>query len=171
MGLRRPWNARHSRPSNRYLPSGETASFHLRPSQNQLASGDQPGGDGVNASCRTPQRFRAWPESSLGAAVTHLAATLTSAPEIAALPGCAPRRLRRMKISTVPQSLRLMLISTAVATACSLVAAIVVVASFRQPVLLTMRSAVTSTSSGFKAGGISSGDATLARRPAMAYAY
>jgi len=76
-----------------------------------------------------------------------------------------------MKISTVPQSLRLMLISTAVATAFSLVAAIVVVASVRQPVLLTMRSAVTSTSSGFETGVISSGDATVARRPDIAYVY
>ncbi len=32
---------------------GESASFHFRPSQNQLPSADQPGGDAVNASYQT----------------------------------------------------------------------------------------------------------------------
>src|SRR6267378_8576999 len=91
MGLRRPWNARHSRPSKRYLPSGETASFHLRPSQNQLASWDQPGGDGVTASyfallLLSQSRSLAmtnWPVADAEAGLwAHSAATLTLEPII-----------------------------------------------------------------------------------------
>ena len=76
-----------------------------------------------------------------------------------------------MKISRLPQSLRLILISTTVATGCSLVVALVVVASVRQPVLLATRAAVPSASSAFETGVISSGDATVARKPDIAYVF
>jgi uncharacterized protein YggE len=76
-----------------------------------------------------------------------------------------------MKVLTVPQSLRLILIATAVATGCSLVVAFVVVASVRQPVLLTTRAAVPASSSTLETGVISSGDATVSRKPDIAYVF
>jgi uncharacterized protein YggE len=74
-----------------------------------------------------------------------------------------------MEVSKVPQSIRLVVISVAASTVFTLVVALVVVASVRQPILLTTRAAVSATSSTFDAGVISAGDATVSRRPDIAF--
>lgn len=71
----------------------------------------------------------------------------------------------------MPQSLRVVLASAAAATSCSLLVALVVVALVRQPVLLTTRAAVPASSAGVEAGVISSGDATVSKRPDLAYVF
>jgi uncharacterized protein YggE len=76
-----------------------------------------------------------------------------------------------MKVSNMPQSLGVVLISIAVATGCSLVVAVVVVASMHQPVLLSARAATSATSSTMETGVISSGDATVSKRPDLAFVY
>ena len=74
-----------------------------------------------------------------------------------------------MEVSKVPQSIRLVIISVAASTVFTLVVALVVVASARQPILLTTRAAVPAASSTSDAGVISAGDATVSRRPDIAY--
>jgi uncharacterized protein YggE len=76
-----------------------------------------------------------------------------------------------MEVSKMSHSLRLILISIAVSTGCSLVVALVVVASVRQPILLSTRAAVPASSSTMDAGVIGSGDATVSRRPDLAYVF
>lgn len=76
-----------------------------------------------------------------------------------------------MKVSRMPQSLRTVLASTAAATACSLVVALVVVASARPQVLLTTRAAVPASSSSLETGVITSGDATVSKKPDLAYVF
>ena len=71
----------------------------------------------------------------------------------------------------MPHSLRLMLMSIAVSTGCALVVALVVVGALRQPVLVSTRAAVPATSSTLNAGVISSGDATVTRKPDIAYVF
>jgi uncharacterized protein YggE len=63
-------------------------------------------------------------------------------------------------------SLRLVLASTAAAAGCSLIVALVVMASVRQPVLVTTHAA---SSSGLDAGVISSGDASVSKKPDVAF--
>ena len=76
-----------------------------------------------------------------------------------------------MEVSKMPRPIRLVVISIAASTVCSLVVALAVVASGRQPVLLTTRAAVTAPSSTADAGVISSGDASVSRRPDIAYIF
>ena len=76
-----------------------------------------------------------------------------------------------MEVSKVPQSIRLVVISVAASTVFSLVVALVVVASVRQPILITTRAAVSATGSSGDAGVISAGDATVSRRPDLAYVW
>jgi uncharacterized protein YggE len=68
------------------------------------------------------------------------------------------------------RSLRLILISIAAATGCSLVVALVVVALARPPILLTMAAAVP-VSSNTETGVITSGDATVSKRPDIAFVF
>ena len=63
------------------------------------------------------------------------------------------------------QSLRLVLVSVAIATACALVVAVVAVAAGRPPVLLSAPAA----SSVVESGVITSGDATVSKKPDIAY--
>ena len=71
----------------------------------------------------------------------------------------------------MPQSFRPVLIAIAASICCSLVVALVVVASVRQPILLTTRAALPASNSTSEAGVISSGDATVSRRPDLAYVF
>jgi uncharacterized protein YggE len=64
-----------------------------------------------------------------------------------------------------PKSERLVFVSAAIAVACSLVVAVVVVAAARPPVLISAPSASTTISSGV----ITSGDATIAKKPDIAF--
>lgn len=61
------------------------------------------------------------------------------------------------------------LISIAAAVACSVVVALVVVAAGRQPVLITTAAVSPVSSSGVDIGVISSGDATVSKRPDIAF--
>jgi uncharacterized protein YggE len=61
------------------------------------------------------------------------------------------------------------LISIAAATACSVVVALVVVAAGRQPVLITTAAVTPVSSSGVELGVISSGDATVSKKPDVAF--
>jgi uncharacterized protein YggE len=61
------------------------------------------------------------------------------------------------------------LISIAAATACSVVVALVVVAAGRQPVLITTAAVSPVSSSGVELGVISSGDATVSKKPDIAF--
>ena len=65
----------------------------------------------------------------------------------------------------MPQSLRLVLVSVAIATAFSLVVVVVVVSAGRPPVLISAPAA----SSIVKSGVITSGDATVSKRPDIAF--
>ena len=65
----------------------------------------------------------------------------------------------------MPQSLRLVLVSVAIATACALVVAVLVVAAGRPPVLLSAPAA----SSVVESGVITSGDATVSKKPDIAF--
>ena len=75
-----------------------------------------------------------------------------------------------MEVSKVHQSFRLVLIPVAVATLCSLAVALVVIASGRPPVLIETRSAATgTTTSTFDPGVLTSGDATVSKKPDIAF--
>lgn len=76
-----------------------------------------------------------------------------------------------MKVSKMPQSLRVVLISIAIATTCSVLVAVVVVASVRQPVLLTTAASVPLSSSMAEIGVITSGDATVSKRPDIVFVF
>ncbi|GAC1471277.1 MAG: SIMPL domain-containing protein [Candidatus Dormibacteraceae bacterium] len=65
----------------------------------------------------------------------------------------------------MPQSVRLILVAAAVATSCCLVFAVVVVAAGRPPVLISAPAA----SSSFQSGVITSGDATVSKKPDIAF--
>ena len=65
----------------------------------------------------------------------------------------------------MPQSLRLVLVSAGIATACSLVVVVVVVAAGRSPVLVSAPAA----SSTVESGVITSGDATVSKKPDIAF--
>jgi uncharacterized protein YggE len=65
----------------------------------------------------------------------------------------------------MPQSLPLVVVSVAIATVCALVVAVVVVAAGRPPVLLSAPVA----SSVVESGVITSGDATVSKRPDIAF--
>ena len=67
------------------------------------------------------------------------------------------------------QSLRLVIVPVAVATLCSLAIALVVVASQRPPVFIETRSTATGTTSAFDPGVLTSGDATVSRKPDIAF--
>jgi len=67
----------------------------------------------------------------------------------------------------MPQSVRLVLVSAAIAVACSLVVAVVVVAGARPPVLISTPTASTTLQSGV----ITSGDAMVSKRPDIAFIY
>jgi uncharacterized protein YggE len=75
-----------------------------------------------------------------------------------------------MEVMKTTRSLRLILISIAAATGCSLVVALVVVALARPPILLTMAAAVP-VSSNTETGVITSGDATVSKRPDIAFVF
>jgi uncharacterized protein YggE len=75
------------------------------------------------------------------------------------LPGYDARRWRRMKI----------LPSIGLAVACSVVGALVVVAAGRQQVLVTTAAVTPVASSGAELGVISSGDATVSKKPDLAF--
>jgi uncharacterized protein YggE len=68
----------------------------------------------------------------------------------------------------MPASFRPVLLAAAVATLCSLVVALVVVAASRQPVFISSPAATSSTNS-VQAGVITSGDATVSKRPDIAF--
>jgi uncharacterized protein YggE len=70
-----------------------------------------------------------------------------------------------MEVLRMPQSLRLVLVSVAIATACSLAVVVVVVAAGRPPVLLSSPAA----SSASESGVITSGDATVSKKPDVAF--
>jgi uncharacterized protein YggE len=70
-----------------------------------------------------------------------------------------------MEVSKVPQSLRLVLVSVAIATAVSLVVVVVVVAAGRPPLLISAPAA----SSPIESGVITSGDATVSKKPDIAF--
>jgi uncharacterized protein YggE len=70
-----------------------------------------------------------------------------------------------MEVSKMPQSVRLVLVSAAIAIACSLVVAMVVVAGARPPVLISAPAA----SSTIQSGVITSGDATVSKKPDIAF--
>src|SRR5882762_9627187 len=76
-----------------------------------------------------------------------------------------------MEVARPPHPPGLLLISIAASIICSLVVALVVVASMRQPVLVSARAALPSTSSSSEAGVISAGDATVSKRPDLAYVF
>jgi len=76
-----------------------------------------------------------------------------------------------MEVSKMNRSLRVVLIAIAASTGSSLLVALVVVAAVRQPILLTTRAATPSTSSTLEAGVISSGDATVSRKPDIAFIF
>jgi uncharacterized protein YggE len=65
----------------------------------------------------------------------------------------------------MPQSVRLVIVSVAVATACSLVAVAVVVSAGRTPVLLS----APASSATVESGVITSGDATVSKKPDIAF--
>jgi len=65
----------------------------------------------------------------------------------------------------MPQSLPLVVVSVAIATVCALVVAVVVVAAGRPPVLMSAPAA----SSVVESGVITSGDATVSKRPDIAF--
>jgi uncharacterized protein len=71
----------------------------------------------------------------------------------------------------MPSSIRQTLITTAVATASALVVALVVVAAVRPVILQTPLTNVAANSSYFNPGVITSGDATVSKRPDLAYIY
>jgi len=75
-----------------------------------------------------------------------------------------------MEVLKMPRSFRLILISIAAATGCSLVVGLVVVALARPPILLTTAAAVP-VSSNTETGVISSGDATVSKRPDIAFVF
>src|SRR6202521_828999 len=75
------------------------------------------------------------------------------------LPGRAAQRWRRIKF----------LISIAAAIGCALVVALVVVAAGRQPVLVTTAAVTPVSSSTVELGVITSGDATVAKKPDLAF--
>ena len=68
----------------------------------------------------------------------------------------------------MPASIRPVLFAAAIATICSVVVALVVVAANRPPVFLTSPAATSSTSAP-EAGVITSGDATVSKRPDIAF--
>src|SRR5260370_39586261 len=70
-----------------------------------------------------------------------------------------------MEVSKMPQSLRLVLVSAAIATAFSLVVVVVVVAAGRPPVLVAAGAA----SSTVESGVITSGGATVSKKPDIAF--
>jgi uncharacterized protein YggE len=70
-----------------------------------------------------------------------------------------------MEISRMPQSLPLVIVSVAIATVCALVVAVVVVAAGRPPVLMSAPAA----SSIVESGVITSGDATVSKKPDIAF--
>jgi len=76
-----------------------------------------------------------------------------------------------MEVLKMPHSLRLVLVSIATSAGCSLVVALVVVAAVRQPLLLSTSAAVPAASSTLNAGVITSGDATVSRKPDIAYVF
>jgi len=69
----------------------------------------------------------------------------------------------------MPSSVRQTLVTTAVATVCALVVALVVVAAARPVILQTPLTNVAANSSFFNPGVITSGDATVSKRPDIAY--
>jgi uncharacterized protein len=69
----------------------------------------------------------------------------------------------------MPSAIRQTLITTAVATVCALVAALVVVAAARPAILQTPLTNVATNTSNFNPGVITSGDATVSKRPDIAY--
>jgi len=69
----------------------------------------------------------------------------------------------------MPSAIRQTLITTAVATACALVVALVVVAAARPVILQTPLTNVAANTSYFNPGVITSGDATVSKRPDIAY--
>ena len=75
-----------------------------------------------------------------------------------------------MEVSKMHQSVRLILITAAVATLCSLAVTLVVVASGRPPVVVETRSAATGTmTSTFDPGVLTSGDAMVSKKPDIAF--
>jgi len=69
----------------------------------------------------------------------------------------------------MPSAIRQTLVTTAVATVCALVVALVVVAAVRPVILQTPLTNVAANSSFFNPGVITSGDATVSKRPDIAY--
>jgi uncharacterized protein len=76
-----------------------------------------------------------------------------------------------MEVLRMHQSLRTVVGAAAAATGCSLVVALVVVALARPPILLTTAAAVPVSSSTVETGVISSGDATVSKRPDIAFMF
>jgi uncharacterized protein YggE len=72
-----------------------------------------------------------------------------------------------MEVPITPRSLRLILASIAVAAGCSLVLAVLAITAGRPPILVSAPAASTSTSA-LQAGVITSGDATVSRKPDLA---
>ena len=70
---------------------------------------------------------------------------------------------------TMPSAIRQTLITTATATVCALVVALVVVAAARPVILQTPLTNVAANTSYFNPGVITSGDATVSKRPDIAY--
>ena len=70
---------------------------------------------------------------------------------------------------TMPSAIRQTLITTATATVCALVVALVVVAAARPVILQTPLTNVAATTSYFNPGVITGGDATVSKRPDIAY--
>ena len=69
----------------------------------------------------------------------------------------------------MPSSVRQTLITTALATVCALVVALVVVAAARPVILQTPLTSVAASSSSINPGVITSGDATVSKRPDIAF--
>ncbi len=69
----------------------------------------------------------------------------------------------------MPSAIRQTLITTATATVCALVVALVVVAAARPVILQTPLTNVAATTSYFNPGVITGGDATVSKRPDIAY--